>query len=386
MAKLIHLIGGCLLAASLLALPRASRAQYGPPAVTVAPPLAKSVALWDEYTGRFEAVARVEVRPRVSGYVEKVNFVDGADVKENDLLFTIDQRPFQLAVEAAQADLEKAEAQVVFSSADFARSQQLVRTAASPVREMDQRKADLDTARAQVASAQAALHNAQLNLEWSEVRAPLAGRISNRRVDPGNLVQGGQSGATLLTTIVNLDPIYFVFDGSEADYIRYNRMNVQGGRVSSRLAANPIKVKLADETEWAHDGVMNFVDNEVNAHSGTIRGRAILDNKDHFLTPGTFGRMRLYGGSIDALLVPDEAIVSDQAHKIVLTVGADNKVVPKPVTLGSIALGLRVIAAGLIATDRVIITGLSNPMVRPGAAVAPTPGEIKPPDQRQTAG
>ncbi len=158
------------------------------------------------------------------------------------------------------------------------------------------------------------MRTAQLNLEWSEVRAPIRGRVSDRRVDPGNLVAGGQNGATLLTTIVRLDPIYFVFDGSEADYIRYSRLSVEGERGSSRDTPNPVQVRLADETDWPHNGVMNFVDNEINAHSGTIRGRAIFDNKDLFLTPGTFGRLRLYGGPLDALLIPDAAVVSDQAQ------------------------------------------------------------------------
>ena len=180
----------------------------------------------------------------------------------------------------------RTKAQVVLDVADYERAQQLVKTAATPVRELDQRKANLDIARAQEMAAEAALHTAELNLEWSEVRAPIGGRVSDRRVDPGNLVAGGQSGATLLTTIVSLDPIYFVFDGSEADYIRYTRLSVEGQRGSSRDTPNPVKVRLADETTWTHSGVMNFVDNEVNAHSGTIRGRAIFDNKDLFLTPG----------------------------------------------------------------------------------------------------
>ena len=353
-------------------------AQAGPPQVTVAPPLASRVAQWDEFTGRFEAMERVEVRPRVSGYIDQVNFRDGSIVKQGDLLFTIDQRPFKLAVESAQADVLRSKAQVVLDVADYERAQQLVKTAATPVRELDQRKANLDIARAQQMAAEAALHTAQLNLEWSEVRAPIAGRVSDRRVDPGNLVAGGQNGATLLTTIVRLDPIYFVFDGSEADYIRYSRLSVDGQRGSSRDTPNPVKVRLADETEWAHSGVMNFVDNEINAHSGTIRGRAIFDNKDQFLTPGTFGRLRLYGGPLDALLIPDAAVVSDQAHKVVLTVGADNKVVGKPVTLGGMARGLRVVASGLAPTDRVVIGGLANPFVRPGVTVVANQGAIHP--------
>ena len=353
-------------------------AQAGPPEVMVAVPLASRVAQWDEFTGRFEAMERVEVRPRVSGYIDQVHFRDGSIVNQGDLLFTIDQRPFQLAVDLAQADVIRTKAQVVLDEADYERAVQLVKTAATPVRELDQRKANLDIARAQVMAAEAALHTAQLNLEWSEVRAPIGGRVSDRRVDPGNLVAGGQTGATLLTTIVKLDPIYFVFDGSEADYIRYSRLSVDGQRGSSRDTPNPVRVQLADETDWPHGGVMNFVDNEINAHSGTIRGRAIFENKDHFLTPGTFGRLRLYGGPLDALLLPDAAVVSDQAHKIVLTVGADNKVVARPVTLGGMARGLRVIASGLMPTDRVVIGGLANPFVRPGAVVTARQGEVHP--------
>jgi RND family efflux transporter MFP subunit len=382
-------IGRCLalIAIVSLATSASASAQGGssPPQVTVAVPFASRVAQWDEFTGRFEAVQRVEVRPRVSGYIDKVHFRDGITVKEGDLLFTIDQRPFQLAVESAEADVIRTKALVVLDAADYERAQQLVKTAATPVRELDQRKANLDIARAQELSAEAALHTAQLNLEWSEVRAPIAGRISDRRVDPGNLVTGGQNGATLLTTIVTLDPIYFVFEGSEADYIRYTRMSVEGQRPSSRDVANPVTVRLADETDFSHHGVMNFVDNEVNAHSGTIRGRAIFDNKDHFLTPGTFGRLRLYGGPLDALLVPDTAVVSDQAQKTVLTVDADGKVVAKPVTLGGMALGLRVVASGLTRTDKVVIAGVANPFVRAGVVVAARDGEIRPTDREMAA-
>ena len=348
------------------------------PQVTVSPPLASRVAQWDEFTGRFEATERVEVRPRVSGYIDQVHFRDGSTVKQGDLLFTIDQRPFKIAVDSAQADVERAKAQIVFDEAEYERAVNLVKTAATPVSTLDQRKANLDIARAQEMASEAALHTAQLNLEWSEVRAPISGRVSDRRVDPGNLVAGGQSGATLLTTIVRLDPIYFVFDGSEADYIRYSRLSVEGDRGSSRDTPNPVRVQLADEKDWPHQGVMNFVDNEINAHSGTIRGRAIFDNKDLFLTPGTFGRMRLYGGPLDALLIPDASVVSDQASKVVLCVGDDGKVVGKPVTLGGMARGLRVIASGLTPSDRVVIGGLANPFVHPGVAVVARPGEILP--------
>jgi RND family efflux transporter MFP subunit len=209
------------------------------------------------------------------------------------------------------------------------------------------------------------------------VTAPISGRVSDRKVDVGNLVAGAGE-QTLLTTIVTLDPIHFVFEAAETDYIRYTRLNASGQRPSSRDAGNPVELRLTDETDWTHTGHMNFVDNEVNAHSGTIRGRAVFDNKDYFFTPGTFARLRLYGGVLDVLLVPDSAVVSDQARKILFAVGPDSKVLAKPVKLGPMAFGLRAIMVGLSSDDRVIIGGLANPFVRPGVLVKPSPGEIKP--------
>jgi RND family efflux transporter MFP subunit len=352
--------------------------------VTFAAPLARRVAQWDEYTGRFEAVQRVEVRPRVSGYIAEIHFTDGAIVAKGDLLFTIDPRPYEIAVEQARADMMRNQAQVQQATVDFGRAQELVKTAAATARELDQRRATLDVDRAQLLAAEASRRNAELNLEWTRVTAPIAGRISDRKVDIGNLVSGAGE-PTLLTTIVTLDPIHFVFEASESDYIHYVRLNASGERPSSRDVPNPVQVRLSDETEWAHMGRMNFVDNEVNAHSGTIRGRAVFDHKDYFFAPGTFGRLRLFGGFMDVLLVPDSAVVSDQAHKILFVVGADNKVVAKPVKLGQIALGLRAVITGLAPDDKVIIGGLANPFVRAGAVVKPTPGEIKPVEAKSDA-
>jgi membrane fusion protein, multidrug efflux system len=356
-----------------------TRAEGGPPApqVTVAAPLARRIAQWDEYTGRFEAVQRVEVRPRVSGYIDRIHFADGAIVAKGDVLFTIDPRPYEIAVEQARADVARNRAQVQQAAVDFGRAQELVKTAAATVRELDQRRATLDVDRAQLMSAEASLSNAELNLEWTRVMAPIGGRISDRKVDVGNLVSGAGE-ATLLTTIVTLDPIHFVFEAAETDYIRYTRLNAAGQRPSSRDVQNPVQVRLTDETDWTHTGHMNFVDNEVNAHSGTIRGRAVFDNKDYFLAPGTFGRLRLFGGLKDVLLVPDGAIVSDQARKILFAVSPDDKVAARPVTLGGMAFGLRAVTGGLSPDDKVIIGGLANPFVRPGAAVQTAPGEIVP--------
>jgi multidrug efflux system membrane fusion protein len=371
---------GIFLLPLLITAPAAVLAQGGPPPpkVVVSKPIAKQIPRWDEFTGRFEPMEQVEIRPRVSGFIDRIHFKDGQIVQRDDVLFTIDPRPYQIALDSAKADVMKAKAQVVFAAADYERGEQLVASRTVPVKELDQRRANLDTAVASAQSADAAVRNADLNLQWTEVRAPLSGRISDRKVDIGNLVAGGQgTSTTLLTTIVRLDPIYFVFEASEADYLRYSRQAVTGGPEAARDAPTPVQINLADETDWPHRGTMNFVDNRLNARSGTIRGRAIFANKDLFLTPGTFGRARVFGGDIAALLIPDQAISSDQASKVVMTVGPDNKIVPKPVVLGPIAEGLRVIVGGLTASDQVVISGIANPFVRPGAVVDPTPGEIK---------
>jgi membrane fusion protein, multidrug efflux system len=350
----------------------------GPPPlpVTVATPLAKRIKTWDEYSGRFEAVARVEVRPRVSGFVEQVHFKDGSLVKAGDLLFTLDRRPFEIAVESAKADVARQDAQVLLTQADLDRAEPLAKSKVMSEQVFEQRKASLSQAQAQLAAARAALKNADLNLEWAEVRAPISGRISDKKVDPGNLVAGGTSGATLMATIVSLDPIHFIFEASEADYLRYSRLNLAGTRVSSRDVGNPVRIKLADESDWTHEGTMDFVDNALNERSGTMRGRAIVSNKDGLLVPGVFARLSLFGGESDSLLVPDDAIVSDQAKKIVFAVGDDNIIKATPVTLGPISEGLRVIKGGLSPTDRIVIQGIANPMVRPGSKVTPTAGTI----------
>lgn len=361
------------LAVLLPALSAEALAQGAPPAppVTVATPLAKRVTNWDEFTGRFEASEQVEVRARVSGFLDSVHFRDGDLVKAGDLLFTIDQRPYKLAVDASVAEVARAKAQVDLNQNEVERAEALTQNRTITARDIDQRRANLNGAIASQQAAEANLKTAELNLEWTQVRAPLAGRVSNKRVDQGNLIAGGQSGATLLTTIVAVDPIKFVFDTSEADYLRYTKSQ------DLRKPGTPVRVRLSSETKWDREGKIDFVDNALNARSATIRTRAVFPNSDGLLTPGTFGRLRLFAGEGDALLVPDAVIVSDQANKIVLTVGADNKVVPKPVQLGAISDGLRVITKGLTASDKVIVNGIANPMVRPGVAVTPQPTEIK---------
>ena len=346
-----------------------------PPPVTVSKPIQKKITEWDEYTGRFEALATVDIRARVSGFIDSIHFRDGQVVQKGDLLFVIDPRPYKLAVDQAKADLERARSKLEIATSDVERATPLVRSQTVTEREFDTRKSTQRDAAGGVGSAEAALKQAELNLEWSEVRAPIAGRISDKRVDAGNLITGGQTGATLLTTIISLDPIHFVFDGSEADFIRYLRLAEAGTRPSSRNAPNPVAVRLADETEFKHQGHMDFVDNVVNAKTGTIRGRAILDNKDGLLTPGFFGRLRLYGGDRDSLLIPDSAIASDQANKIVFTVADDGTVGTKKVELGPITEGLRIVRSGLDPADRIVIDGIQR--ARPGQKVTAQDGTIK---------
>ena len=351
-------------------------AQPKAPEVTVANPVLKRIVQWEEYTGQFEAVRRVDVRPRVSGELVKIHFTDGQTVKAGDILFTIDPRPFEIAVEAARAELARARAQVAVTATDLERAEQLTPSKVLTQRDFDQRKANHDAAKAQLQSAEAMLRNAELNLEWTSVLAPIDGRISDRKVDAGNLVSGGQVGASLLTTIVSLHPIHFVFNVSEPDYVRYSRLAANGQRPSSSIPGNAVQIRLADEKEWNRNGKVNFIDNQLNGKSGTIRARAVVENEDLFLTPGTFGRLRLFGGDGDALLIPDAAVVSDQSRKVVYTVGPDNKIQLKPVTLGPIKESLRVVTTGLSKDDRVVISGLANPAVRSGAIVAPIPGSI----------
>ena len=304
-----------------------------------------------------------------------IHFQEGQIVKQGDLLFVIDPRPYRIAVEQAKSDLERARAKLEIASHDVDRATPLARNQTITDRELDTRKSVQRDAAGGVGSADAALKQAELNLEWTSVRAPISGRISDRRVDAGNLIVGGSTGATLLSAIVSLDPIQFVFDASEADFIRYLRLAAAGARPSSRDVQNPVAVRLADEKDFKHQGRMDFVDNALNPKTGTMRGRAVFENKDGLLTPGLFGRLRLFGGERETLLVPDSAIASDQASKIVFTVADDGTVGTRKVELGPIVEGLRVVRSGLAPTDRVVIDGLQR--ARPGQKVTPENGKIE---------
>ncbi|MEY2884225.1 MAG: hypothetical protein RL490_1949 [Pseudomonadota bacterium] len=346
-----------------------------PPPVTVARPLVKPIVDWDDYIGRFEAKQSVEVRPRVSGYVSRLAFRDGEFARAGDLLFEIDPRPFQAALNQAKADAQRARATADLARSQFARTETLLGQNAVSREEFDTAKATLAQAQASLAAAEATVQSRALDVSFTRVTAPISGRLSDRRVDVGAFVT---AGTTPMTTLVTLDPIHFVFTGSEAVYLKYQRANQAGTRPSSRVVPNPVEIRLADETDYRWRGRMDFVDNAIDQGSGTIRGRAVVANPTGFLTPGMFGHMRLIGsGSYNGMLIPEDAVVTDQTRKVALVVGADGMVSPRVVQLGPLVDGLRVVRSGLKADDRVIIEGVQR--ARPGSKVAPKEGRIVPP-------
>ena len=350
-----------------------------PPQVTFAKPVQRTIVDLDEYVGRFVAINSVEIRARVSGYLDQINFRDGQIVKAGELLFTIDKRSFQNTVDQARANLEQAKANLAFTEADLARGQQLVRDKTITEQTFDQRTQANRNAQASVAANEAAVRQAELDLQFTELRAPVDGRIGDRRVSPGNLVTGGAAGnTTLLATIVSTDPIRFEFTFDEASYLRYERISRSGKDVTGRDGSVVVALKLIDEPNFIHSGYMDFVDNVIDRSSGTIRGRAVFSNPDSVFTPGMFARVRVPGSSsYAALLIPDAAIGSEQVKKYVLVVGPEDKVVPKYVTLGQLSDGLRVIKDGLAPDDRVIVNGLMR--VRPGVQVTPAEQGAAPP-------
>jgi len=332
---------------------REARADAPPiPTVTVAQPLQRTITEWDDYVGRFEASQAVEIRPRVSGALVSIHFRDGDIVRKGQLLFTIDPRPFAAALAEARARAASAATGLTLARSELARANRLVADQAVSAEEVDSLKAAVQSAEASLAAARAQIRSRQLDMEFTRVRAPITGRISDRRVDVGNLVSGeSAANATVLTTINALDPIYFAFDGSEALYLKQRRQKV---------GADQVEIRLQDETDYKWKGRVDFTDNAIDNGSGTIRGRAIVQNPGYFLTPGMFGNMRLAsGGPRSALLVPDAAVVTDQARKIVYVVsGKDGSVRPQPVEPGALVSGLRVIRSGLKPQDKVVISGV----------------------------
>jgi RND family efflux transporter MFP subunit len=338
-----------------------------PPQVTVAQVISKPVTEFDEFTGRFEAIDRVEIRPRVSGYISSVNFTEGSEVKKGDVLFVIDQRPYAADLKHAQAQLAQAKSQLALAKSEKARATSLLTQHAISQEEFDTRASSDEQAQANVQLAEAALDSAQLNMTYTRVTAPINGRVSRANVTLGNLVTSGQ---TQMTTVVSLDPIYVRFDGDEQAYLRYVKAVRDRLAAGSKETASPVLVGLADEAGYPHPGVMVFLDNEVDPQTGTIRTRAKLDNQNRAFTPGLFARVRLMGDKkYDALLINDSAVGTDQTVKYVLVVGADNKVEYRPVKLGPVIDGLRVVREGLKVNDTIVVNGLQR--VRPGSPVSP---------------
>jgi RND family efflux transporter MFP subunit len=339
------------------------------PSVTVAAPLQREVNLWDDYVGRFEPSRSVELRPRVSGQIVGIHFTDGAIVRKGQLLFTVDPRPFAAALAEARAGVATAQSELALAQLNLGRAHRLLEANAVSQANVDQLTAQVRTASAALAAAQARVRQRALDVEFTQIRAPIGGRISDRRIDAGNLVSAGDSTGTLLTTINALDPIYFTFDVPESLYLKDSRERRAGAQ------GDVAEIRLQDEASYNWRGTLDFTDNGISQNSGTIRARAIVHNPDYFLTPGMFGNMRLAdGGTTPALLVPDAAIRTDQARKIVLVVGKDGTVAAKPVVTGPLVGDLRVIRTGLTSADRVVVQGVQFAM--PGAKVKPRVTQI----------
>jgi len=336
-----------------------------PPDVSVATVLSKQVHQWDSFNGRVSAVESVELRPRVSGYVQRVAFKEGQEVKKGDLLFVIDPRPYRATLDQAQAQLQRAHSEARLARAQDERAQTLIEAQAISREEFETRKAASAQGNAGVRAAEAAVAAAQLDLQFTQVRAPIDGRIGRAMITEGNLAQ---ADATLLTTLVSQDPMYVYFESDEQTYLRYADLARKGERTRS---SNPVRIGLADEQGFPHQGTVDFVDNQVDPATGTIRARAVLPNPDRVFTPGLFARVQVEGsGEFKAMLVDDKAVLTDQDRKYVYVLGADNKAVRKDVRLGRMIDGLRVVESGLSATDKVIVHGVQK-VFMPGMPVAP---------------
>lgn len=351
-----------------------------PPSVTVAKPLVKEMMEWSDFTGQFEAREAVEIRARVSGYLESVDFTDGQLVDKGDLLFVIEPRPFELALQTAKAEVSQRTAQLDLANAQLSRTAKLRENEYATKETYDERVAELNIATAARESAIAAENQAQLSLDYTRVTAPVSGRAGRHEVSVGNLVMGGTSGSTtLLTTIVSLDPIWLIFNVSEGDGMTYKRLVQKGEIESARDNAVEVQGQLMDEKDWTLKGTIDFVDNQYDRSSGTIRVRATFPNRGLFITPGQFGRVRVpMSQNRPTMLVPDAAVVTDQSVKMLFTVAPDGTVVANPVVLGPVTdEGFRIVRSGITAGDEVIINGLLR--ARPGHKVTPEQGEIQAP-------
>lgn len=330
-----------------------------PPAqVSIAPVLSKKVAHWDEFTGRVAAVETVELRPRVGGYIERVNYQEGQEVKKGQVLFVIDARTYRAELDRAEAELSRSRSRASLAESELARAKKLADVRAISTEEYEQRRAATAQAVSDVDAAEAQAAVARLNLEFTQVRAPIDGLAGRALVTTGNLAS---PDSTVLTTMVSLNPVHVYFESDEQTYLRYNQMARDDGRPSSRDARNPVRVGLASEEGYPHEGVVDFQDNQVDPGTGTIRARAVLDNSQRLFTPGLFARVQLIGGAPEsALLIDDKAVLTDQDRKYVYVLGADKTAVRKDVTLGRIVDGLRVVESGLAAGDQVVVSGVQK--------------------------
>jgi membrane fusion protein, multidrug efflux system len=343
-----------------------------PPPVTVATPIHKEIVEWDEYTGRTEAIESVQIRPRVSGYIDQITFKEGQLVKPGDVLFVIDQRPYRNVLDQDKANLQRADAQRQLKVANFARAQQLFQNKVSSKEEYDTKVADRNEAEAEFAQAQASLNSAQLNMDFTEVKSPILGRISRQLVTRGNLVQ---ADSTVLTKVVSVDPIYAYFNIDERTVQKYHDQIQNGQLQDPRVSSMPVYLQLEGETGFPHEGIIDFVDNTFNASTGTLQIRGRFENKDASLYPDAFVRIRMAGTpKHEAILITDRAIASDQGQKFVLLVDNNSVVQVRPVEVGPIVDGLRVVRKGLGPDDHVIVNGLVN--AQPGNKVTPQPGDM----------
>jgi RND family efflux transporter MFP subunit len=376
MKQMKRVLGGgivvCSLALCALVPPACRRKDIPytppPPGVTVAKPISREVIDWDEYTGRLQAVDSVDLRARVTGFIVDAPFKEGAIVKKGDVLFVIDVRPFQAELDKANADLKKSQAELEYATADFRRLEGLRPTGDASELEYTQALQTMRRAEADVDSAKAAIATATLNLEWCHVTAPISGRVSSKYITVGNLVTGGVGSATLLTTIVSIDPIYCYMDVDERSVLKYQQLRAQRTRVSARDAPIPIFMALADDTGYPHEGVIDFVDNRIDPNTGTMRARGVFENGAGYLVPGFYASVRVPGsGRYDTLLVPDSAIQVRQDEKFLLVTDAQDTVQSRPVKTGALFGELRSIVAGIGPDDRVILRGFQR--ARPGTKV-----------------
>ena len=358
-------------AAALAAAGCTSQAETGPampppPEVSVAPVLTKPVGQWDDFTGRVAAVDTVELRPRVSGYIERVAFTEGQEVRKGDLLFTIDPRRYRANLDRALAELDRARSEARLAQAQDRRAQTLIDAKAISREEFESRRASSAQGNAAVRAAEAAVEAARLELQYTQVRAPISGRVGRALVTRGNLAQ---ADSTLLATLVSVDPVHVYFETDEQAYLHYKQLERDGRGGAQSI----VRIGLADENGHPHEGRLDFVDNQVDPRTGTIRARAVVADPDRRFTPGLFARVQLQGGTAaPAMLVDDKAVLTDQDRKYVYVLGPHNTAQRKDVTLGRQVDGLRVVTAGLSPKDRVIVHGVQK-VFMPGMPVAPKP-------------